>query len=53
MPTTGGPKKDSGAKATIGDAINYTKGDPGGLVQAVRWIVGFFAALFKPAMKKP
>lgn len=33
--------------ATIGDAIDYAKSDPGGFVAAVRWFVGFFVALFK------
>ena len=44
------------ANATIGDAINYTTENPGGLqylVLAGKWLAGFFAALFKPAIKKP
>lgn len=39
--------------ATIGDAINYAKKDPNAMIAAVKWLAGFFVALFKPAVKKP
>lgn len=39
--------------ADLGDAINYAKQDPNGLVATVRWLVGFFVALFKPSTPKP
>lgn len=43
-------------KETVGDAIQYATENPSGfgyLVEAGKWLVGFFAALFRPAMKKP
>ncbi len=51
-----GPPGDPGPdkpNATVGDAIDYAKGDPGGLVATLKWIAGFFVALFRPAVKKP
>ncbi len=39
--------------ADLGDAINYAKQDPAGLVATLKWLAGFFVALFKPAVKKP
>ncbi len=39
--------------ADLGDAINYSKADPSGLVSTLRWLAGFFIALFKPSVKKP
>ncbi len=39
--------------ATVGDAITYVTSNPSAFVQAIKTIIGFFAALFKPAAKKP
>lgn len=39
--------------ADLGDAINYAKADPVGLVGTLRWLAGFFISLFKPSVKKP
>ncbi len=52
------PKKEtthtySDPNATVGDAIDYVKGDPGGLVATLKWLAGLVVAFFRPAVKKP
>ncbi len=49
-PPGGGKKPDP--NATVGDAITYVSANPSGLVAAIKYIVGFFAALFKPGAPK-
>lgn len=51
--TPGGGKPE--VDATIGDAVNYASNNPppiNYIVQSVKWIVGFVAALFKPGAPK-
>ncbi len=46
-------EKKPDVNADLGDAINYAKQDPSGLVSTLKWLAGFFVALFKSSVKKP